>query len=197
MSEFNPQKDTGNVERYTQPHIIEAARNAMGGITLDPASCEKAQTIVSAKHYIALPNNGLDADWFGNVWVNWPYSRAEQPCKTNCKKKKCETRGYCTKEYIPGNIDWANKVIEEYMDSLMVTSICAITWLSGASDWFQDMLHESDAYCILKDRPHFIDPATMKPMPSAMKDAVVFYFGSKPYRFEGSFQKLGFVGRKL
>lgn len=173
MSDFNPQKDTGNVERYTPPHIVEAAREVMGSITFDPASCELANTvIVRAKHFIGLPNDGLVASWHGNVWVNWPYGRK-------------------------ANKEWATKVVDEYYENHAVTAVCAITWLSGSSEWFQQMMAWSTAYCILSKRPKFIDAATMQPMGSAMKDGIVWYFGNQGHLFVNMFGKYGVCGSSL
>lgn len=169
---MNMQKDSGNVERYTQPHIIEAVRKAMGGITLDPASCEAAQAIVKATHWIGLPNDGKAASWFGNVWVNWPYSRENNPL-------------------------WSDKIIEEYVHNGDVIAICSITWLSGSSNWFQAMHDNCDAYCILNQRPRFIDAATMQEMPKAMKDGIVWYFGHDVRRFAEALREFGSIGRPL
>ena len=44
-------QDSGSVEYYTPAYIVEAAREAMGSIGLDPASCEKANQIVQAAVY--------------------------------------------------------------------------------------------------------------------------------------------------
>lgn len=64
-----------NDEWYTPLWIIQRARLAFqGDIDLDPASCEMANRTVQAKRYIAYPNNGLDAEWAGNVWINPPFS---------------------------------------------------------------------------------------------------------------------------
>ena len=60
-------------EVYTPAPIIEAARASMGGIDLDPASCAEAQTVVRADRWIGLPDDGLDHDWSGRVWLNPPF----------------------------------------------------------------------------------------------------------------------------
>ena len=61
-------------EVYTPEPIIEAARASMGGIDLDPASCEEAQATVRATRWVGLPDDGLEAEWAGRVWCNPPYS---------------------------------------------------------------------------------------------------------------------------
>ena len=64
---------TGKDEWYTPPPIIEAARNLMGSIDLDPASCEAANTVVQAKQYFGINDDALQQHWGGNLWLNPPY----------------------------------------------------------------------------------------------------------------------------
>lgn len=66
--------NSGNNEWYTPKEYIEAAKKVMGTIDLDPASCETANKIVQAKIFYTTEDNGLLKPWFGNVWLNPPYS---------------------------------------------------------------------------------------------------------------------------
>ena len=66
-------------EWYTPEKYIEAARTVMGTIDLDPASNEFANEFVKAGKYFDESTNGLEQEWFGNIWLNPPYSTALIP----------------------------------------------------------------------------------------------------------------------
>jgi ParB family chromosome partitioning protein len=64
-------------EWYTPPQYADAARNVMGGIGLDPASCAAANQFIRATRYYTKADNGLLQPWFGRIWLNPPYGRAK------------------------------------------------------------------------------------------------------------------------
>jgi len=64
-------------EWYTPSKYIEAAREVMGSIDLDPASCELANQVVKAAKYYTKEDNGLMHPWYGNVWLNPPFGKTE------------------------------------------------------------------------------------------------------------------------
>lgn len=59
-------------EWYTPSPFVEAAREVMGEIDLDPASHEEANHVVKAKAFFSVEDNGLAKGWYGCVFLNPP-----------------------------------------------------------------------------------------------------------------------------
>ncbi|HEV7523028.1 MAG TPA: DNA N-6-adenine-methyltransferase [Candidatus Angelobacter sp.] len=53
----------------TPPQLL----HPLGEFDLDPCACPEPRPFPTARHHIALPQNGLTADWVGRVWLNPPY----------------------------------------------------------------------------------------------------------------------------
>ncbi|MEO6595614.1 MAG: DNA N-6-adenine-methyltransferase [Planctomycetota bacterium] len=66
-------KATGNPEWYTPQPYIEAARDVLGAIDLDPASNRTAQAHVQAACFCTAEQDGLAQPWSGRMWCNPPY----------------------------------------------------------------------------------------------------------------------------
>jgi hypothetical protein len=62
-------------EWFTPARYVEAAREVLGTIDLDPASCEGANATVGAVRFFDAHTDGLAHDWPGRVWLNPPYGR--------------------------------------------------------------------------------------------------------------------------
>ena len=65
-------------EHNTPSYLIEAAREILGAIDLDPMSNDLANETVRATTYYTREDEGLSKDWFGNVWLNPPFSLADK-----------------------------------------------------------------------------------------------------------------------
>ena len=66
---------TGEESWYTPEEYIEAARTALGGIGLDPASTDDAQGVVQAEVYYTADDDGLAQDWRADsIFLNPPFN---------------------------------------------------------------------------------------------------------------------------
>lgn len=74
MSEtaFAARHSMDSPEWYTPSPIVEAAREVMGGIDLDPASHEEANRTVKATEFFTEADNGLRLGWHGRIFLNPP-----------------------------------------------------------------------------------------------------------------------------
>lgn len=72
MPAFAARHSMDSPEWYTPKPFIEAAREVMGAIDLDPASHEEANLIVKAARFYTAEDNGLGLPWRGRIFVNPP-----------------------------------------------------------------------------------------------------------------------------
>lgn len=82
MSTPNAKHSSKSQEWFTPTDIIEVVRTVLGGIDLDPASCEEANQIVKATWFYTRESNGLKMSWgprvkffeapSPSVWLNPP-----------------------------------------------------------------------------------------------------------------------------
>ena len=156
--------NSGENEWYTPRDYIEAARQAMGGIDLDPASCEVAQANVQAGRFYTIEDNGLDKKWTGNVWLNPPYSK--------------ELIGL-----------FAAKVAGESERFRQ-----AVVLVNNATDtaWFHQMVSVASAVCFFRGRIRFLDK-TGKPANTPVQGQAAIYIGPNVDAFRRAFSPMGFV----
>lgn len=66
------QLSAASVEHYTPLYLVNATRAVLGGIDMDPASCEEANLLVQAEFIYTKQDNGLMQPWAGKVLLNPP-----------------------------------------------------------------------------------------------------------------------------
>jgi site-specific DNA-methyltransferase (adenine-specific) len=102
-------------------------------------------TTLNAKceEYFYRTINGLSQSWDNNIcWMNPPYGDPEYPCKPNCKKKKCQERGYHISEYVPGIRDWVEKAYKESRSPFCI--VVALLPARTDTKWFQGYVWDKD-----------------------------------------------------
>lgn len=191
-------KDSGNVEWYTPSWLIDKVRSFYAGrIDLDPASSFRANEVVRATSYFTQGDDGLAREWWGNVWVNHPYGKEEQPCKPNCKKKICTDpnatnyRGHCIDELKPGNDEWSLAICE---GSIYADQILGICYNSISEPWCNRIIKNADAICNISPRVAFTNGETGEPQGSCQKGSILYYFGGNVDGFSRLFDGVLVVG---
>jgi phage N-6-adenine-methyltransferase len=154
---------TGEFERYTPARYIELARQVLGEIDLDPASCEQAQKTVRAAQYFTVADDGLEQPWEGRVWLNPPYHRELAP-------------------------RFIHKLIFEFED-LHVDAAIMLTNNSTDTVWFAEAANVCQAICFTTGRIHFDVPNGEPVMPT--QGQAFFYFGPDRDRFVDVFKDIG------
>lgn len=194
-------QDSGNVEWYTPSWIMERIRRVLGGIDLDPASCEFANTIVQAKKFYTNDDDGLELEWSGTVWMNHPFGKGEKPCKvykdkaklaaglSPCKKDACKKRGYHIDYEIKGNTHWINKLVDS-VSSGKVTKAANICFASTSEGWFKPLYPQLQLF--LYDRVHFVDVNGVE-QGGGTKGAVITFFGVTKEEILAEFADYGYV----
>lgn len=156
--------DSGKQDWQTQSFIIEAARKAMGGIDLDPASSAQANLRIGAKAFFTKEDDGLSKKYFGKVWQNHPFSRE-------------------------GNKLWIDKLVSEY-EKVHIQQACCITFASTSEEWFQPLAKRPQ--CYLVPRTNYLRPDGTLAR-GVSKGSVVTFFGTDVDSFAHAFKDLGVV----
>lgn len=157
-------------EWYTPEQFIEAARELMGSIDLDPATCEAAQQIVRAAQWYTKEDNSLDKPWFdqhgnpANVWCNPPYSM-----------KLIQ--------------QFTQKLIDEYDSGNIRSAVYLVNNCTDAG-WFHSLMARFPM-CFTRGRVRFWRPD--KTTFATRQGQVFFYLGNNTDRFVDIFSQFGIV----
>jgi phage N-6-adenine-methyltransferase len=152
-------------EWYTPAHVIEAAREALGAIDLDPASCPRANATVRATHYFSQRVDGLAHEWHGRVWMNPPYSDAAQ--------------------------GFVSHLFHEIDAGRVSAAVALLNQNSMSSQWFGPVYSRAQCLLITEGRLKFEpgDPGQAFSSPST--GSVICYFGPDVARFVRAFRGIG------
>lgn len=152
-------------EWYTPGGYIEAAREVMGGIDLDPASCEVAQDTVRATRYFDKEQDGLAQPWHGRVWLNPPFEAA------------------VIKPFIA-------KLLADYRAGTVQQAI-VLTDSATDTSWFHELANVARIVCFTKGRISFHSPSTDSQAPQ--RGQAFAYLGDRIDAFVARFREFGLV----
>ena len=155
-------------EWYTPAEYIEAARVAMGGIDLDPASCAVANRTVRASHFFDRSVDGLRQRWQGRVWLNPPYS-----------------------DYKGQAAAWAAKLLSEYECGRVEQGVMLVN-LSTSYQPPMQALARVGLMCQLNRRIKFVS-AQGEAQSSPTQANAIFYLGERRSEFALYFERFGVV----
>lgn len=155
----------GEYEWYTPSEIIEAAREVMGGIDLDPSSCDEAQETVKAAEFFTEEQNGLEQEWAGRVFLNPPFAHP-------------------TVKY------FAEKLLFSYESK----SVSQAVYLSNActdTGWWQKLAAANAQVCFPEGRIRFRGPNDQGQSPTLGQTLI--YLGDNSEKFREVFKQFGVV----
>jgi len=158
-------------EWYTPEEYVHAARELMGGIDLDPASCAFANETVKAARYYDITENGLDKSWKGRIWLNPPYG---------------VDGGVSNQEL------WSRTLIARYEVNCTVTEAVLLVNANTEAKWFQPLYKY--LICLTNHRIRFYNGASEASQPT--QGNALVYFGKSPRRFIELFSRFGTVVRR-
>ena len=113
----------------TPIEYVDAVREVLGTIDLDPATNEYGQSIIGASKFYTKQDDGLVHEWRGRVFLNPPYS-------------------------VPMIDKFASKLLAEYMTG-NVTEAIVLTNNSTETQWFQGLLSVCQVVCFPSRRLKF------------------------------------------
>jgi phage N-6-adenine-methyltransferase len=156
---------TGEQEWYTPVQYLDAVRQVLGVIELDPASSDEAQQTVQATRYFTAQENGLSHAWGGRIFLNPPYT---QPLIEHFVTRLVE-------EFHQSHVQEAILLSHNYTDT----------------KWFHRAESAAACLCFTRGRIKFIDTKGNRAAPP--QGQVFFYFGRNPERFTEVFAQFGTI----
>jgi ParB family chromosome partitioning protein len=154
-----------NHEWHTPREYVEAAREAMGGIDLDPASSASAQRSVRAAEFFTPEIDALAQEWHGRVFLNPPYARGVY-------------------------LQFVEKLVAEFAAGHVPEAVLLLN-NSTETKWFRLAARHSAAVCFVKGRIRYISPEGKRS--TQIQGQVFVYFGHRPQAFAAVFRRYGLL----
>lgn len=147
---------------FTPTEIIDAARDAMGGIDLDAASHWQANRVHRIPEFFDVNRSAFDNGWHGRVWLNPPYG---------------------------DNEPWFREIVR-YVDSGDVEQLCMLSPVWAFSTGIaRPVMELSSAFVLLTPTPKFWGNANGRT--GTNNPHGVIYIGNRRAEFIHSFAQLG------
>lgn len=159
-----------SAEWYTPPVYLEAVRDVLGTIDVDPASNAEANRVVQATTFYDAETNGLKQPWAGRVFLNPPYGKADG-------------------ESLSNQALWSARLISQYQQGITTEAILLVNAITDAG-WFQPLW--DFPICFTDHRIPFYRPggeAGAQPV----RGSVFVYFGDNVAEFASVFRRFGAV----
>ena len=162
--------NAGNDEWCTPQHWIDLARDAMGGIDLDPATNAGAQTRIQADRYFTIEADSLSERWDANaLWLNPPYSKNRI-------------------------VLFVQKLLDEIAAGHVTQAIVLVN-AATSSEWFQRLFRHASLACLPTDRIRFLKPDGAPADGHPPIGQAFFYFGEGWQRFAAMFVEEGVLAQ--
>lgn len=155
--------NSGCNEWYTPEKYIDLAREVLGEIDLDPASCAFANKTVKARLFYSEDDDGLTKPWHGRVWMNPPYS-ADLVLK------------------------FAEKFVNEYNDGNVTEGIVLVNNATETA-WFASLVNAATAVCFPRGRIRYQSQTRESLAP--LQGQAFLYFGENGDKFLQVFSEIG------
>lgn len=159
-------------EWYTPLRYVDAARELMGQIDLDPATSEQANETVGAKKIYTPADDGFAKQWKGRVWLNPPYGREEGEGSNQAR--------------------WTQKLIDEYKAGRVTEAVLLVN-AAPANKWFSHLWDY--LICFTDHRIRFESPGGEASQPTH-SNAIV-YLGNNTKGFIKHFAQFGAIAKRV
>lgn len=165
VAEESPAKvEYDSNEWYTPLDYISAARQVLGDIDLDPASCQVANEKVKATEYYDVDDDGLTLPWNGRIWLNPPYGDP---------------------------LPWVEKLTSSFREGTVTAALLLVN-TANSPQWSRLLWNGPYAVCLLSKRVRFWRPDRADAKGTA-QDQMIWYMGDDPEKFKAVFSMYGAI----